>query len=223
MTMQEVGRALGDVADVVERIKADGRNALLTLKNGVVLRCKPVPPVYVQALRAKFVDPDPPKVTITPTDGRDPWEEENPSDPAYQRQLSDWHYRGNMAINRLFWGMGTELVSVPEGMFRPEDQGWIDYVKRAETYTGEEVPVDVSNDEMRWVSWLSLYAIDNDTDLYLAGSIPQNLAGINEKEVADAVAAFRSVQERRADSDIPPATASSNGHSANRTARRSRK
>lgn len=220
MTMQEHEEALKDVHSVLERLKYDGKAVEFTLKSGIVLRCKPVPPLYVRALREQFIPPPPPMVHIDR--GEDSFDEPNADDPNYKAELDRLSAREDIAVTRFLLGMGTEFVSAPADVFAPADDGWIAHVQKADKFTGVCTPLDLSDDDMRYVSWLTFYALDNNADLQLAGLYPQWLAGVSEGEVAQALDAFRDLQRQRADTNGTAAVPPSNGTGSNRAARRRR-
>lgn len=221
MTMETQRQAMAEVAAAFERVQLDGRTVLFECQNGVVLRCKAVSPVYMQALAEQFLPPPPPKRIIN--NGQDePWEEENPGDPAYQRQLADLDRRWTMALNRLLAGMGTEPVTIPDGIFGPDDDGWIEQVRRAELFTGVAIPVDISTPEMRYISWLFYYVFDNNVDLSLTGMFTQQLGGLQEGEIAKAIETFRGLLGRRTDPGSANGHQDSNGAGPNRAQRRAR-
>lgn len=209
MTMQEKAETLADVRDVIERVRDDGNAVQLTLRNGIVLRCKPVPPIYMQRIAEKFIPPPPPKVRIER--GDDSYYEENVEDPDWKREKDDIQRRAENALQNLVFGLGTEPVSVPEGRYMPDEEGWIAEVRRADKFTGVDTPLDLDDPDLRYLSWLNFYALDNSSDVQLAGMLPSFLAGPSEVETADAVASFRDIRSRRTATDGAAANADSDG------------
>lgn len=218
--MQEQDAALADIRDAIERVREDGNAVQFTLRNGIVLRCKPVPPIYVRTLSEQFIPPPPPMVHIDR--GEDSFDEENRDDPRWKEEIAELTLRATKAIERLMFGLGTEPVSVPEGKYMPDDERWIAEVRRADKFTGVETPLDLDDPDMRYVSWLSFYALDNISDMELAGLLPQFLAGPSEVETAKVVDTFRDLYSRRTAADGAAADANSNGHLDNRASRRRR-
>lgn len=206
------------VSRAVERVKRVGRGAEFTLSNGIVLKIKSVPPFLVQAVQNEFKTPPPPKVMIEEK-GR---EEENPNDPAYLRLLEELEEKQNLAINDLFLAAGTEVLSVPDGYFKPEQDDWIAVVEFAQNITGTDIHVDRDNPIKRYLHWLRFYALETGADVALATRLPMELAGIREGEVDEVMDAFRSLPGRGADTIGPVEAGNLNGHTANRAARRAR-
>jgi len=220
MTMEEEGKSLADLHAAMERVREDGNAVLFTLKNGIVLRCRAVPPIYMRTLAERFTPPPPPQVRIER--GDDSYYEENRDDPEWNDALAENGRRATKAITQLVLGMGTEVVSVPPGYVLPDDDAWIAHVRRADKFTGIETPLELDDTDLRYICWLQFYALDNNTDVQLAGLLPQFLAGPSEVEIAQAVDAFRDHSQRRADSDGAVADASGDGPVDNRASRRRR-
>ena len=206
------------VSRAVERVKRVGRGAEFELSNGIVLAIKSVPPFLVQAVQNEFKLPTPPKVYIEEK-GR---EEENPNDPTYLREIAELSDKQDLAINDLFLAAGTSVVSIPNGYYGPEDDEWISVVEFAQNITGTEFKIDRTDKIKRYLHWLRFYALETGGDIALATRLPMELAGIREGEVDEVMDAFRSVPERRADIPSPIEAGNSNGHTANRAARRAR-
>lgn len=219
-TMDEQGATLADIEDAIFRVREDGNAVQFTLRNGIVLRCKPVPPIYVRTLSEQFIPPPPPKVHIDR--GEDSFDEENVDDPNWKREVEDLAVRANKAVEQLMFGIGTEVVSVPDGKYMPDDDRWIAEVRRADKFTGIETPLALEDSDMRYVSWLNFYALDNISDMQLAGLLPQFLAGPSEVETAKAVDTFRNLYLQRTAPNGATPDADSNGNNGNRASRRRR-
>lgn len=216
--MQEEINAIDAVSRAVERVKRIGRGAEFELSNGIVLKIKSVPPFLVQAVQNEFKTPTPPKVMIEEK-GR---EEENPNDPEYLRQLIELEEQQQLAINDLFLAWGTEIISVPDGYFKPEQDEWIAMVEFAQNITGKNIHIERDNQIKRYLHWLRFYALETGADIALATRLPMELAGIREGEVEEVMESFRSLPERRTDTQDSTSPGNSNGHTANRAARRAR-
>lgn len=216
--MQDELNAIDAVSRAIERVRRVGRGAEFELSNGIVLRIKSVPPFLVQAVQNEFKAPKPPKVMIEEK-GR---EEENPNDPEYLRQLEELDEQQQLAINDLFLAWGTEVISVPTDHYMPEDDEWISMVEFAQSITGKSFHIDKDDKTKRYLNWLRFYALETGGDIALATSLPMQLAGIREGEVEEVMESFRSLPARRTDTQDTLEQGSSNGHTANRAARRSR-
>lgn len=193
--MQEELNAIDSVSRALDRITRIGRFAEFTLSNGIVLKMKPVPPVLLQAVTNEFQPPPIPKVHIEEDDR---WEE-NPSDPSYIEELGKIAEAQNKALADLVMAVGSEVVSVPEGYERPEDDGWIEHVKFAAELTGTKLEIDTENTTKRYLYWLRFYALETGGDVALAQNLPYQLSGIREGEVEEVIESFRGLPPRGAD------------------------
>jgi len=205
-----------DVVDDVLKIVRRGRFAEITLKNGIVLGLKPLPPLLTQAIGARFQTPKPPKMWIEEK-GR---EEENPNDPEYLRELQRIEDEQDLAVNDLVMGAGTHVISVPEGYFMPEEKGWEEPVLFACELSGVELHIDDSSPTKRYLCWLRFYALETAADVALVSSLPLQLGGIREGEVDAAMESFHGVSSRRTNIENPSETGSENGNTQNRAGRR---
>lgn len=208
--------AIDGVSRAIDRIKGVGRRLEYTLSNGIVLSAKPVPPYLVAAVNQEFQPPPPPKVYIEEK-GRD---EENPNDPQYLRDCQRLSEEQNQAINDLLMGMGTEVVSVPKGYYRPEDDAWISQVEFAMNVTGRRLKVERDDAIKRYLCWLRFYALENGSDIAIVSNLPLHLSGIREEEVAAVMDSFRGLSERGTDPGSSSEESSENGNTANRASRR---
>ncbi len=206
------------VAAAAQRVRRTGRTGELTLANGIVIGARSVPPLLGDAIQREFPEPKPP-IWRNEEKGRD---EENFNDPTYQRELETWNERNRRAIADLILVLGTYVVSVPEGLFAPEDDGWIEQVEKVGKFTGKSIEIKRDDADFRYIAWLRLYALETMGDIALLTALPGELSNLTENEVDEAMAGFRGLPERRADPGPPAPDASTNGHRDNRAARRTR-
>lgn len=211
----EIG-AIEAVSSAVERLTVKGRFIEFKLTNGIVLQVKSVPPLLIQGVTKEFVTPPPPKVYIEEL-GKD---EENPNDPAYIREVEQLIEQQNTAITDLVLAMGTSCVSVPEGYFRPEEDGWIAAVKFATEITGRAVNIDEGHAVKRYLYWLRFYALETQEDVIVANNLPLQVGGIRETEIDELVEFFRSLSQRGTNRESPAPVGSEDGNPPNRAARR---
>jgi hypothetical protein len=216
--VQEEIATIEAVSRAIQTLVRKGRDAEYTFANGIVLKIKAVPPYLLMALEREFPDPEVPVVYLEDK-GR---EEPNPSDPGYLQECADNEVRKSIAVNNLVLAVGTEFVSVPEGMYRPDEDGWLKNLDIVAKITGKSLAINVDDEVQRYVSWLRFYALDNATDITIATGLTYNLSGIQEGEVAGILAAFQGGEGRSADSDGDASGINTNGNQPNRSARRSR-
>lgn len=206
------------VSRAVDRIQRQGRQALFTLSNGIVIRLKPVPPMLMQAVNNSFEAPNPPKIMMEEK-GR---EEENPNDPDYLNTLVELAKANQLAVENLMYGVGTEFVSAPEGYYGPDDDRWIEQVEFASRITGVELTLPREDKTLRYIFWLKMYAMEHSIDVVILSRIPSELGGIREGEVDEVIESFRRVPKRGDNNESAPEPGSKNGNPANRASRRSR-
>lgn len=216
--MEDEKAAIDAVAAAVDRVTHKGRFAEYELTNGIVLRLKPVPPLLIQAVNNEFAPITVPTVFLEDK-GR---KEENPNDPAYLKSVEEQEERQSLAIQDLVFAVGTEVISVPDGYFKPEEDGWIASVEFANKITGGDLKIERDDPLKRYLYWLRFYALETTNDVVLVNSLPNMLAGIRENEVEDLINSFRGVPERGADTESTVEAISQNGYTANRAARRAR-
>jgi hypothetical protein len=164
------------------------------LSSGIVLALRDVPPLAVRQANLAIPIPDPPSVYIEDRDRH----EDNPSDPDYLAAVEDRDTIVYQAGVNVALVMGTSCESVPDGHFRPEEDGWI------EELDAGGIPVDTSTEARRYLNWLHLYALRTSDDLRRVTYSALVRAGLLEAEIAAAVASFLSVARQRPDHGSGP-------------------
>lgn len=158
---------------------------LTTLSSGVVVRHKKVPPMILAKIESKFVEPPVPSVYDEQSDRYIP----NPDDPNYERELNQFRMdKGNAMLDAMM-ALGTELVSLPEGLPKPDDEDWIENL----AYLGVEVPKLAIG---RWLAWVKYVAATDTSDIQELAKHGSQALGITEAEVADSIARFQDTTER---------------------------
>lgn len=151
------------------------------LRNGIVLKLSPVPPL---AIREAAILTPPPRVPmwISPDKER---EEPNPNDPDYLAALDRYSAEQSFRVADTIHLLGTAIEHVPDGIDRPEDDGWIDRLDSL------GIKVDRDNPHKRYLSWLRLYAYSSKVDISMVTALTTRLSGVTEEEVQRAAASFR--------------------------------
>lgn len=180
-----------DAAEAVDSPRVER----VQLENGIVLRLKQVPPYALgDAVRRVPV----PEVPIVPIESKG-IEEANPNDPDYIEAMVRYGNETAEAGLNIALVLGTEIEHVPEGMYRPEDDEWIDELEEAlaviDQYEGGPV-LRREPRAARKLDWLRYYAIPSEDDIFRLTVLLTSNTAITEEEVAAAVAAFRSRTKR---------------------------
>lgn len=190
---------------------------LITLSNGIVLRMKPMPPLLLNAIANGIPEPDVPMLFVE----EDNRHEANPNDPNYQKALNDRLTNISLRIIDATLSVGTELISVPDDLVKPEDDSWLNRAKLA----GHAF--DKESQEERYLAWLRFYAVETQADLNKINTIPLQLAGLQEAEVEEVINTFRGGEIRGDDNGVSGEGIGTNGHNvpvpATRTRTRNRR
>lgn len=178
------GRAENAAIDALLRsaVRAARAPEQVTLSNGIMLRLKPVPPGVLRRVVQAVKAPDVPVVFVE-SRGR---EEENPNDPGYLAALEECRRARLLADQKARFALGTEVIDVPDSMFGPEDDRWIEQLRAV----GIEPRVDTPT--TRYAEWLELYAVSRAFDVTTLVAACYATSAIFEPEVLDALNSFRS-------------------------------
>lgn len=164
----------------------------ITLRNGIVLNLKPVPPLIIRKATGRLTRPKAPLVDLGK--GR---KEENVSDPDFLKAQEQFGQDAFDAGANVMLALGTSVKSVPDDLDKPQDDGWVEQL----TTVGFEV--DISSDTARYLSWIQYYALSNEEDLLKVVLGVTKLTGVGESEVAAAVSSFRGGAARGSDNGVP--------------------
>lgn len=169
----------------------------IRLMNGIELRLKMVPPYVIGDAARRVPVPEVPMAHIE-SKGID---EPNPNDPAYIEAMIQYQMDTAEAGLNVALVMGTEILSVPEGMYMPEADEWIAELEEAfQVIDGfGDITLRREPEAARKLDWLRYYAIPNEDDVVRLTTILTSTTAITEEEVAAAVAAFRRRKRRISD------------------------
>lgn len=184
-------------ADAVEAYRGDEQIESIALANGIVLALKTVPPLLIRDAAMRIPQPSVPVVHIEAKSR----EEENPGDPDYLQALIDWRAERDEAGLNVALIMGTEPAHIPDGMFPPDDDGWINGIEA--TYAAISMdPPEISRDARspaRYLSWCRLYALSTEYDILRITLILTSAIAVSEEDVRQMVDSFRDRVRRTAD------------------------
>lgn len=216
--MQNELNAIDTVARAVDRISRRGRFAEFTLQNGIVLSVRPIPPLLLTAVNDEFHIPDPPVVWLEDKGRNEP----NPNDPNYLKEIQRLADAQDLAVENLTIAVGTDVKFVPEGFFKPEDEGWVEKIEFANKLVGIDIKIEAEDKIKRYLQWLRFYAMESAMDISMVRNLPTMLAGIREGEVDEVLDSFRRLPERGTDNVGDDQTGDQNGNRGNRRQRRAR-
>lgn len=163
------------VVKAVEEATKEKDNTI-KLSTGVVLLCKKANPLVLIDVMAAFPRPQPP-TWFNPTMGR---EMENSDDPDYQGRVRAWEMESSSATLNAFIQLGTELVSVPKGFPKPQDDSWL------EEYELLGLPIRPQNKAWRYLKWVKFKAVADEKDLERIRDMVGSLSGVSEDAVKTA-------------------------------------
>jgi len=153
--------------------------------NGIVFRFKRVSRMIIADAGRKIRDPKVP-VVMNEDKGR---EEENPNHPDYIEALADANYRRGMLAVNVYLSMGTEIVTLPEGIVPPEDCSWEEDLAAFDL----DIP---AKGKARYVAWLKYYALNDDDSSELTLAAMRYGGATLEEDVSAAEAGFQDTDQR---------------------------
>jgi hypothetical protein len=171
-------------------------------ENGVVLKLKKVSRFVIVDMGRKIPVPKIPVVYIEDK-GRN---EENPNDPDYIEALNEANYKRAMATVTASLTLGTEIVSLPEGMPGPDDDEWFSVLEALDI----DVPKD--NKRLRYSAWLKYIALDDNSFNDLIQLVFKFSGLTTEQEVAAAQNGFRGETTWAADIPVSDPAESPSGN-----------
>lgn len=160
------------------------------LSSGVVLRHKKVPPMILAKVEERYPDPPVPMIYLPDQERALP----NPDDPDYEKALEENRSKKGNAMLDVIVALGTELISVPEGMQKPEDDEWVEEIE----FLGLEVPKLKIG---RYLAYIRYYAATSAEDFQKLATKGSQALGITEAEVAASIQRFQDNETRGQDTE----------------------
>lgn len=193
---QDTTEELEQVQRIIDQAEEIAKREIRTqLSNGVEIEIVQVPSELMRRAMQAIQKPPIPKVTFERSGEQ--ITEENPDDPDYLDALDDYHRRRMDVFSMVLLARGTRLVHVPEGMYRPEDDAWIEEVRDV------GVEPDVSTKARRYAEWLRLYAFVSQADHANVTAMAMMRYGILDREVSETIEFFRHKAQRGIAADAP--------------------
>lgn len=190
------GASAAAASDAVEAYRGDVRIDRIELANGIVLALKTVPPLLISEAARRV--PQPP-IPVVHSEAKDR-DEENPADPQYLQDVIKWRAERDEAGLNVALIMGTEPVSIPDGMHPPSSDEWITEIEATYAAIDMEPPEIVRDrDAARYLSWCRLYALSTEYDIVRITAILTAAIAVSEEDVREIVDSFRDEVRRTAD------------------------
>lgn len=177
----DANKLIREVAAIAESIEYEGRVLECTLSSGVVLACKPVPPL---AMREVAIHVPPPAVPTWHNPDKDR-EEPNPNDPAYIKAVENYQAEQLFKVTEVIMLLGTEIKSTPPDIIAYTSDDWLGPL----TVLGVIVD-EPKNKWERYLMWLRFYACKTQSDVANIIGRVVAVSGVTEVEVQRAAAAF---------------------------------
>lgn len=187
--------------DAMEGQVADAqRPDRFVTSNGITFKLKPVAPLLVLDAQKQLIEPTPPKIpNYDKGMGEDAPLEENPNDPDFLRAHMDYRQKVGEVSNAIFLTRGTELLEVPDGIEKPDDEEW---ALEVEEFTAIKVP---KVGRRRYYCWLKYVALTSMNDFQALLNKLTALGGVTlESDVAEAETSFRTDTSGDASEGLPP-------------------
>ena len=161
------------IANAIDESNREADDNLIRLSTGVILKAKQANPSTLIRVMTMQKRPTPP-LYFDKSMGR---EMENPNDPDYISRVQAWQMDYSNGMLNVLIGLGTELVSIPNGLQRPEDEQWI------ADYRALGLPVISDSPAWRYITWVMQVAAPTDKDLNLISGKVKTLSGTKEADV----------------------------------------
>lgn len=198
-----------EVASVISQMKAEEANAApmpiddgpdpltyyrqngpgtFTSSRGIVLRIHAFSWELATRVQRNLLKqrPEPPR-TYNKDDDKYTTDEK---DPDYLRAMSEYVDKVGYLAFASRVSLGTEFLSAPDGVFPPDDDGWIDYICNPNLF-GDCIPEICRENPGRYVDWLRFYAF-GEGDIQAIYVLLEEASGvIKEQAVNEAVRSFR--------------------------------
>lgn len=193
MPSENPTQTIDDINSAVDSVKDLDIPDVVTLENGIVIRCKPVSIMTLRYSTANIPKPKVPIIRNKEKDRDEEWE----GDPAYLQELSDWEQKvGDIGTNVMLM-LGTEIESVPENIELPDGNKWVEMLSA----TGLQIEID--SDSSRYLTWLRFYAITTPKDLVAISTTVAGKSGVLNKDAQASLESFRGREDGGGDMEIP--------------------
>lgn len=204
-----------DTPHLLAQAMSDGLNEdpnSFTTHTGIVFKLRPVSAFLIDSVTKDIPFPEVP-TEYNPDKERD---EPNPSSPTFARAIGEYERRVSDVTIETMFAMGTELVSVPAGVYKPEDTRWSDVLGSHGIYGDKArvVPSQEADPIARYALWVKYVAL-TETEVAIVTTKILVLGGaVSAESVQKALSTFPS--------DNTGSTAGGMGTTTNEREQRSR-
>lgn len=177
------------VVSAVEQVENKGAPDEIVLSSGVILGLKKSvnPLVFLDLINA--LDKEKPKPPITYIKTLDIWEK-NPDHPDYIGDVKIWEDGYTKKVSDALILLGTFVKYVPDSVQTMDDDEWIEDL--------DVIGIEVGKRKKeRYLAWVKGVAIQSAKDYATVQDRVSAIAGVSEKEVAEATNSFPSDNRRR--------------------------
>lgn len=165
------------IAKAIDESKAEAsEDYIIRLSTGVVLKAKQANPSTLIRVMTKQQRPSPP-LYFNKEMGR---EMENPDDPDYISRVQAWQMDYTNGMLNVLIGLGTELITIPDGMPRISDDSWL------ADYRALGLPVIADSPAWRYITWVMFVAAPTEKDLNIISQKVKTFSGVKEADVRNA-------------------------------------
>lgn len=166
----------------VEEASTPTPAGVLVLSNGIKLKLKKIPLMRIQAVWNKFQYPKVPEVY---DEDRDRYIK-NPNSEEYLLAKQDVDEQRAAAIMDAIAALGADVLEVPEGISKIEDDEWIEECEVIGLF------IDKTKRIARKLAWMKYVALADTSDVIKLNAEFGVSMGLNEEQIAQAVDSFRS-------------------------------
>lgn len=181
---KSVTTLVAEAAD--KKLNGKGDSGEVVLSTGVKLKILKLPPLTMMESLTIVRRPSAPMYY----DERLKRHIENPDHPDYKDQLSKYQLDYALGVMNAMILFGVEIVSIPKGLPKPEDDDWVEKMQLSHMDTMPK------SKNWRKLAWIKAVAVADENDSNLLMEAVGQASGVREADVDAAALAFRSQKEQ---------------------------
>jgi len=186
LNQEEIQEVNEEVSLAVEEAEKDTVvSDILTLSTGYVVKLITIPDALYMKIYNRFPEPTPPM--IDRIDGGKTFQEPNPDDPQYEKDLLKHNKLLSEAVSRAEALKGVEIISAPETAYLfDDDKEWMEELEAI----GIPVP-EKSSRSARYIEWFLYRVAPSWSDSNAIQDVRIAMRGLSEEEVEATEATFQ--------------------------------